>query len=276
MTVMDGLPVKLSPLIMAIQSDIKIWSKDREGRPNSMLISPCCQTQSNISTRLKKIHFEIQMIYLSVMLGEVLRYWEDRLTASNTNSYHIGSGLKCFIGASTSRGLMKTARSCGWPASGPMPWRGSIATRPWARCVSPGGWKWLDDRCCSANQAPGQCAQLRLDLQCTIAFCRAPSNTITLSSDRLKVSKQVRLGLFKIFFQIKCITFGEASKKIKPFLVSNVMQLVQFIYYISSHKQKKNKLILHDFCLWPPPIMVYLCNILFDLKTPYYSTHNKN
>ena len=187
------------------------------------------------------------MIYLSVMLGEVLRYWEDRLTASNTNSYHIGSGLKCFIGASTSRGLMKTARSCGWPASGPMPWRGSIATRPWARCVSPGGWKWLDDRCCSANQAPGQCAQLRLDLQCTIAFCRAPSNTITLSSDRLKVSKQVRLGLFKIFFQIKCITFGEASKKIKPFLVTNVMQLVQFIYYISSHKQKKTNWFFMTF-----------------------------
>lgn len=81
-----------------------------------------------------KIHFEIQMIYLSIMLGEVLIYWEDRLTASNTNSYQIGSGLKCFIGAPTSRGLTKTARSYGWPASGPMPWRGSIATRPWARC----------------------------------------------------------------------------------------------------------------------------------------------
>lgn len=167
MTVMDGLPVKLSPLIMAIQSDIKIWSKDREGRPNSILISPCCQTQSNISTR-RGI--------------EILRRQAD------CEQHQLGSGLKCFNGASTSRGLMKTARSCGWPASGPMPWRGSIATRPWARCVSPGGWKWLDDRCCSANQAPGQCAQLRLDLQCTI---RAPSNTITLSSDRLKVSKQV-------------------------------------------------------------------------------------
>ena len=270
----DDCHGRTSSQIESFDYGYSIWYQDLEQRQRR---SPKFNVDLTLLSNTIKHKYQVKkntfrdpddLSFCHVRRGiEILRRQAD------CEQHQLGSGLKCFNGASTSRGLMKTARSCGWPASGPMPWRGSIATRPWARCVSPGGWKWLDDRCCSANQAPGQCAQLRLDLQCTI---RAPSNTITLSSDRLKVSKQVRLGLFKIFFQIKCITFGEASKKLYPFYCQMSCNSCNSSITFHPTNRKKNKLILHDFCLWPPPIMVYLCNILFDLKTPYYSTHNKN